>query len=221
MIALGLQGALLWGWVAVVVAGVVAALLARRMHPAPLPTLTLRHVAAATLIAILGWQALLTLPSTLLQFSSGSPEMGGSTGQEALQAWVAAACTHVVAAPIAVVAILRRNVWGTVLGIGVAVANIGISVIGTISMLGMAAEYSQADRTFLVYAATNALGAVPALVAIGLLLAPLQRGQARHSGRAPRGDPASEGDDGIIDADSDAARDVEWPEWDVPAERRT
>jgi hypothetical protein len=81
-------------------------------------------------------------------------------------------------------------------------------------MLGFVDEFSQADITFRVYAATNALSAAPALVAIVLLLAPLLRSRAGRS-------TASEGEDGIIDVDSQAARDVEWPEWDTPSERRT
>jgi hypothetical protein len=221
MIALGLQDWLLWAWVAVVAAGLVAAVVARVVHPGTRPTLPLRHVAAATLIAILGWQALLMLPSTVLQFASLSPEIGGPTGQLANRAWVAAALVHVVAAVIAVVAILRRTAWGTVLGIGVAVANLGINAIGTISMLGFVTEFPRTDITFQVYAATNALSAVPALVAIVLLLAPLLRARAGRSDRGDRGDTASEGEDGITDVDSQAARDVDRPEWDAPAERRT
>ena len=221
MIALGLQGWLLWAWVALVAAGLAAAMIARVVQPGTRPTLPLRHVAAATLVAVLGWQALLMLPSTVLQFASLSPEIGGPTDQSANQAWMAAAIVHIVAALIAVVAILRRRPWGTVLGIGVAVANVGINAIGTISMLGFVDEFSQTDITFRVYAATNALSAVPALAAIVLLLAPLLRRRAGHSERGRRGDTASELEDGIIDADSQAAQDVEWPEWDAPAERRT
>ncbi len=216
--ALGLQDWLLWAWVAVVAAGLVAALIAGWARPGRLPTLSLPHVAAATLIAVLGWQALLFLPSTVLQFLSVS-EIGGPTGQSANQAWVAAACVHIAAAVVAVVAILQRRFWAIVLGLGVAVANLGINAISTASMLGFVEEFPSSDPTFLVYAAMSALGAVPALVAIVLLLSPMARGRPRRSS-GYRGDPASEREEGIIDADSDAAGDVEWPEWNAPAGRR-
>ena len=210
---------LLWAWVAVVAAAVVAAVVARRLWPAILPGLALRHVAGATLVAVIGWQALTNLPGTLLQYFSAFAGIAGPTGESAYEAFVVAACVFVAASVVAVVAILRRRTWGAVLGIGVCVAQIGTSVLGVTSMLSFMGDFGT-DPNMMWFAISFALSAVPAIVGIVLLAGPLF-GQDRAPVVAAgyRGDPDSEVRDGIIDVESEAAGTIEWPDWSSPPER--
>jgi hypothetical protein len=209
---------LLWAWVAVVAGAVLAAVVARRFRPGLLPSLPLRHVAGATLVAVIGWQALLSLPGSVLQLFSAFAGIHGPTGESAYEAFVAAGGVFVAASPVAVVAILRRRPWGAVLGIGICVAHIGTSLLGAVGMLSLMGEI--ADPNLIWYALSFGLSAVPAIVGIVLLAGPLfDQDPAPFVAAGYRGDPDSEERDGIIDADSEAARAIEWPDWSAPPER--
>jgi hypothetical protein len=209
---------ILWAWVAVVAAAVLASVLARRLRPALLPILPLRHVAGATQVAVIGWQALLNLPGAVLQFFSAFAGIEGPTGESAYEAFVVAACVFVAASAVAVVAILRRRPWGAVLGIGVCVAHIGTSLLGVANMLSVIGDFGD-DPNMRWYVITFALSAIPAVVGIVLLALPLfGQDRAPAAVAAYRGDPDSEVRDGIIDADSEAAGAVEWPDWKSPPE---
>lgn len=208
---------ILWAWVAVVVAALLAAVLARRLRPRPLPAVPLQHVAGATLVAVIGWQALVNLPGTVLQYFTTFAGIGVPTGESAYEAFVAAACVFVAASAVAVVAILRRRPWGAVLGIGLCVAHIGTSLVGIASMLSLMGNMG-GDPNLTWYTISFAFSAVPAVVGIVLLARPLIGSEHAPPAVAAgyRGDPDSEVRDGIIDADSEAAGAVEWPDWNAP-----
>jgi len=209
---------ILWAWVAVVAAAVLASVLARRLRPALLPILPLRHVAGATLVAVIGWQALLNLPGTVLQYFTTFAGIGVPTGESAYEAFVAAACVFVAASAVAVVAILRQRPWGAVLGIGLCVAHIGTSLVGIASMLSLMGNLG-GDPNLIWYMISYAFSPLPAIVGIVLLAVPLiGQDHAPTVVTGYRGDPDSEVREGIIDADSDGASAVEWPDWNSPPE---
>ena len=214
MLTQGLEDWLLWAWVVVVAGGIVAAIATRLLRPTSLPHLPLRHVAAAALIGSIGWMALMSLPSTLLQFTSSVGQIATASDSPPYLPYTVAAIAMIAASAIAVLGILRRKPWGIVLGAGMAVAHVGTSVLGTIAWLSFMDQVSGDEGNLIVYAGTYVLGAVPALVAIALLLWPAR-------GRALRSAGDREAADGIIDADSEAAREIDWPDWNAPAERRT
>ena len=209
---------ILWAWVAVVAAAVLAAALARRLRPGLLPAVPLQHVAGATLVAVIGWQALVNLPGTVLQYFTTFAGIGRPTGESAYEAYVVAACVFVAASAVAVVAILRRRPWGSVLGIGLCVAHICTSFVGIASMLSLMGNMG-GDPNLTWYTITFALSAVPAIVGIMLLARPLIGSDpAPTVATGYRGDPDSEVRDGIIDAESDGAPAVELPDWNAPPE---
>jgi hypothetical protein len=162
---------ILWAWVAVVTVAVLAAVLARRLHPGLLPAAPLQHVAGATLVAVIGWQALLNLPGTVLQYFTTFAWVGVPTGESAYEAFVVASIVFVAASAVAVVAILRRRPWGAVLGIGLCVAHIGTSLVGITTLLSLMSEAGDPNLPW--YTISFALEAVPAIVGIVLLAGPL------------------------------------------------
>jgi hypothetical protein len=210
---------ILWAWVAVVAAAVLAAALARRLRPGLLPVLPVLHVAGTTLVAVIGWQALVNLPGTVLQYFTTFAGIGVPTGESAYEAYVVAACVFVAASAVAVVAVLRRRPWGAVLGIGLCVAHIGTNLVGIASMLSLMGNMG-GDPNLTWYTISFAFSAVPAIVAIVLLARPLIGSDPAPTVAAGyRGDPDSEVRDGIIDADSEAAGAIERPDWSAPPER--
>lgn len=210
----GVADWMLWGWIAVVAGGIVAAVVTRVLWPTGMSGLHLRHVAGATLIGVVGWMALLWLPSTLIQLTSPISRLPDAGGTSPYGPYVLAAIAVVVGSAVAVIGILRRKRWGTVLGVGMSAAYVGTSILGAVGWLAVMGEATGDGGILIVYGAVYLLGAVAALVAIALLVWPSGgRDLALHSRR--------EADAGIIDVDSQAARDVEWPEWDTPSERRT
>jgi len=168
---------------------------------------------------VIGWQALVNLPGTVLQYFTTFAGIGVPTGESAYEAYVVAACVFVAASAVAVVAILRRRPWGSVLGIGLCVAHIGTSLVGIASMLSLMGNLG-GDPNLTWYTISFALSAVPAIVGIVLLAGPLL-GQDRAPVVAAgyRGDPDSEVRDGIIDVESEAAGTIEWPDWNSPPQR--
>jgi hypothetical protein len=131
---------------------------------------------------------------------------------------VVAACVFVAASAVAVVAILRRRPWGSVLGIGLCVAHIGTSLVGIASMLSLMANMG-GDPNLTWYTISFALSAVPAIVGIMLLARPLIGSDPAPTVATGYGEHAdSEVRDGIIDAESDGAPAVEWPDWNAPPE---
>jgi hypothetical protein len=205
---------ILWAWVAVVAAAVLAAVVARRVRPGSLPHLPIRHVAGATLVAAIGWQALVNLPGTVLQFFSVFAGIEGPTGESAYQAFVVTAWVFVAASAVSAVAILRRRPWGAVLGIGVCVADIGNSLIGIAAMLSLMGDLGN-DPNLAWYMIDFALSPAPAVVGIVLLAGPLF---GRDPATVATGEHAGEVRDGIIDVESDGASAVEWPDWNAPPE---
>jgi hypothetical protein len=203
---------MLWGWIALVAGGIVAAVVTRLLWPTGMSELHLRHVAGATLIGVVGWMALLWLPSTLIQLTSPISRLPDAGGTSPYGPYVLAAIAVVVGSAVAVIGILRRKRWGTVLGVGMAAAYVGTSILGAVGWLAVMGQATGYGGILMVYGAVYLLGAVPALVAIALLLWP-----ARGRASTPAGD--REAADGIIDADSEAARGIDWPEWNAPAER--
>lgn len=143
---------------------------------APRPTLPLAHVAGAAIVGLLGWEALVYLPGAVARYAAVTAGLGDVRGLEVDQAFVASLAAFALGAAIAVVGILRRRVWGIVLGIGLAVSQLALTVAGvgqTIAIMGEATG----DMSYIdMVGTTIALRAVPPIAAIVLLAWPLVRG---------------------------------------------
>jgi len=164
-----------WTFAITVALAVLVAGWTARVRPEPRPTLPLAHVAAAALLGTLGWEALNMLPGTitgLFLATTGIPEPRGA---EANQAFAAASILFVVACALAVAGILRRRIWGAVLGIGVALVRVAVGVTVLIQWLLLSGEVVGDSNYIPTAMSIIGMSLVPPLVAVGLLAWPLLR----------------------------------------------
>jgi hypothetical protein len=179
-----------WGSAAAVGVAIAAAIVARVLLPGALERLPIAHVAAAAIIGVLAWEAAIQLPGNLISFLSIGAGLGGFIVTP-LQVYVVAASLSTIAMFVAVVAILRRQIWGVALGVGVGLVQVAMSAVGVVSLLGMTAQGMPEDQLLWLLVSVG-LRAVPGIVAVALLLRPLRR---------PVGPVAVV--DGITDVDAD------------------
>ena len=158
---------------AVALVSIGAALTAlRRRHLSELP---LVHVAAAAIVGMFGWEMLIQLPGTVMGFwslTAGITDPSGVTGR---QLHVIGQAIFVVNAALAIVGIVRRALWGVVLGIGSSAAMVLWNALLLYETMRLNAESVGAGDYFGAVLPVTALQMVPALVAIGLLVSPLRR----------------------------------------------
>jgi len=160
------------------------------------PTLPPEHVAAAAIIGVFGWEIFVHLPGNVMGFWTMTAGLGDVRGVEGYQVYLAAQVAYIVATAVAVVGILRRRVWGAVLGIGLAFVRVvwsGAILFQTIFTFG---DVVGNDLYLEFVISSIGLQAVPALVAIALLAWPLVR----------RTTPSAQ------------ASDAEWPAGTAPLE---
>jgi hypothetical protein len=141
----------------------------------PRATLPMPHVAGAAIVALLGWEAVVYLPGAVAGYAAMTAGLGDVRGLEIDQGFVVALAAFAVAAALAVWGILRRRVWGIVLGIGLAAAQLALTLVGVTQTIVLYGE-SLGDMTYLELVGTTiALRAVPPIAAIVLLAWPLFR----------------------------------------------
>jgi hypothetical protein len=162
-----------WGFAVAVGVAIAAAIVARVLLPGALERLPIEHVAAAAIIGVAGWEAAIQLPGNLISFLS----IGAGLGEfivTPLQVYVLAASLSTIAMFLAVIAILRRQIWGVALGVGVGLVQVAMSAVGVVSLLGMTAQGMPEDQLLWLLVSVG-LRAVPGIVAVALLLRPLRR----------------------------------------------
>jgi hypothetical protein len=191
---------------------IVAALVTRVVLPHAFNRLPLTHVAAATIIASVGWESAIQVPGALAAFTligSGVSGVFLSNEQIVLASVVAFALTSFVAA----FAILARRPWGVAMGLGVAVGGVGTAILSVLSTIANLSVGGALDDQLMWFVPQIALRGVPPLVAIGLLAWPLLRGRLSGLPSAPPMPPRRH--EGIIDLDPDAGIE-DWPELASP-----
>lgn len=182
--------AVLWLMLAAVAATLAATFFAARVWPGPQPALPLEHVAAAALVGVIGWEALINLPSTYVILFLRYAGISDAPGQLGDQALVVVATAYVVASAVAIVGVLRRRAWGVVLAVAVCIGRVMTGVTSTVAWLNLVGGFDASDPNYLLTILSFALGVVPALVAIGLLAWPFIRAPG-EAARLERQAPAS------------------------------
>jgi hypothetical protein len=186
----------MYAWAAAVAIAVLAGIWFATNDRGTRSSLPLEHVAAATLLALFGWEMLVGLPASTMGLWALTAGLGEVRGVEGQQAFVLGQTVFVIGAAIAVVGILRRRRWGIALGVGLAAALVVWTVVNTLWLFVTLGASMSSDMHLGV--ATSAAGrGVPALVAIGLLAWPLvrrptPRPTAPHAGRDWSSAPASD-----------------------------
>jgi hypothetical protein len=167
-----------WLTMGVIVVAIFAAAWTALNHPRPRPELPIHHAAAAALIGYVAWEGLTLLPGMFdfyLTATAGIDDLGSVLlGQ---RAYLIVASAVVVGSAIAIAGILRRRPWGPVLGIGLAAAHVigSAATVINAALLESGAEVAGGEGYFALVAPTLLLGAVPPIVAIGLLVWPMIR----------------------------------------------
>ena len=155
------------------------------------PTLPLEHIAGAALVGLFAWEGLVNLPGTVMGYWTLTAGLGDVRGVEGKQLFVVAQAAFVVAAALAVVGILRRRTWGSMVGIGLSAALAvwsGLILFETTTMYG---ESMGVDAYLSVVSGVIGMRAIPALVVIGLLAWPMVRRTTPRVGAAGNDRPAA------------------------------
>ena len=158
-----------WVWVVAIDLVVVIAAWIASTRREPLDRLLPHHVAAAVIVALIGWETLVNQVGTL----------GSLTALSGYQlAFFASQLITAAAAATATVYLLRRRAWAVVLGVGVCLVRIVASVIGLIGLFGLGADFAE-DSSMVTTVAYVILLTVPAIVGVWLLVDPFLRGRVR------------------------------------------
>jgi hypothetical protein len=161
-----------WVWVVAIDLVVVIAAWIASTRRDPLERLLPHHVAAAVIVALIGWETLVNQLGTL----------GSLTALSGYQlAFFASQLITGVAAATATVYLLRRRAWAVVLGVGVCVVRIVASIIGLVGLFGLGPDFVE-DPSMATTVAYVILLTVPAMVGIWLLVDPFLRGRLRWPG---------------------------------------
>ena len=171
-------------WAATVLLAIAAGVWTATNRPGVRSGVPLQHVAGATLLGYFAWEMLVNLPGAMLGYWVAVDGFGDTRALAGQQAYLAGQVAFVVAAALSVVGILRGRTWAAVLGIGLSIAVVVARVATLVSALQVFGGGAVAfDGPYLpVVAATIFMGAVPALVAAGLLARPLLRHASPPSG---------------------------------------
>ena len=174
-----------WIAAAVTAVAVAAAVWTALNRRRPLVELPPQHAAAAALLGYVAWEGLTQLPGFIGAYfaaTSGLDDLGNVLLAQRVYLIVGAA--FVVGVAIAIVGVLRRQQWGAVLGIGLAASHV-IGSVATLVSLGIFESGTVVvgdGGYFALIAPVLVMGAVPPIVAIGLLVWPMIR---RSPGATP------------------------------------
>jgi hypothetical protein len=157
---------LVWAWVIGVDVAVIGAAVFATYDRSALRDLRPQHVAAATILVVLGWQGFANVVSWIV---------GGNPIDALFVAFAAVQLIFVGAAAVMVLYVLRRRRWAVALGIGLGTARVLFGLLSILNgaLLGAGIEGPQ----LLAGVALDLLGAVPPFVAVWLFLDPFLRGQ--------------------------------------------
>ena len=209
----------IWPWLVIVMVAIVAAVLVR-LSPRPmLSALRPHHVAAAAIVGVLAWGALLQLPNIVQTVLMTYAGIDDAPNQGLHQAFAAGQAATVVAGAFAVVGLTTRRAWAVPLAVGVCAASLGTSIMGFINWIGLLGDYGGAPGTEWLIV-QFALQPAPAIVGLVLLAWPFFDGSVRPAPADVPHHTRPHDDDGIVDAESEEAVDVEWPEWGRAARGR-
>jgi hypothetical protein len=186
-----------WTFAGVMAASFVAAGAAFVVSRDRLGRLPIEHAAAAALVGVAGWEILIDLPGSLSQFFAIGAGIANAP-LTAIQVFMVANTAFAAASIVAVAGILRRTLWGTVLGVGVSTTRVTVGVLSFVSLLTLESGGSMPDGMLGTLAATTALRTVPSVAAAVLLVLPFVR--------ARRAQPPAATDD-VIDLDPDLELD--------------
>ena len=119
------------------------------------------------------------LPGTAVGYWTLTAGLAEASGVEGVEAFVVTQAVFVVAAAFAVLGILRRRTWGTVLGIGLAVAVVVWRVLVMLAVVQQVGQSMDGGTYLSTVANLIGMGAIPALAGAVLLGLPLLRRPAR------------------------------------------
>jgi hypothetical protein len=161
------------GVVVVAVAATAWTAVNRRRPCAELP---LQHAAAAALIGYVAWVSFTQLSgliATYLTATAGFDDLGSVL--LAQRVFLIVGVAFVMGIAIAIVGILRRQTWGAVLGIGLAASHVlgSVATVANLAILESGTELFGGGGYFAFIAPTLLMGAVPSIVAIGLIAWPM------------------------------------------------
>jgi hypothetical protein len=186
----------MYGWAIAVALAIVAGIWSATNHREVRRSLVPEHVAGAALLGFFGWETLLGLPSAVSGYqilSAGLDDVPELRGQ---LAFLIAQAAFAIGAAVAVIGIVRRRTWGTVLGIGLALSIVVASVLQLAHITATFADSMTADAYWsVVVVSIVGLRAIPALAAVALLIWPFMR-------------PSMRGVDGAGDEVPDASAQV-------------
>lgn len=194
-----------WTFAGVVAASIVAAGATYVATRRRLERLPIEHAAAAALVGVAGWEILIDLPGSLSQFFAIGAGIENAP-MTAIQVFMVANAAFAAASIAAVAGIVRRTMWGTVLGIGASITRVTVGVLSFVALLTLDAGSSMPEGMLGTLAATTAMRAVPSAAAAVLLVLPFAR--ARPAPSAPVNDDIIELD---ADLELDDARQLMTP----------
>jgi hypothetical protein len=171
---------LAWAWVIGVDLAVIVAAVFATYDRTPLASLRTQHVVAATIVAVMGWEAFANVAGAVISPGAFAAVDVGFLAAQAIFAG---------ATGVMFLFVLRRRRWAVVLGIGLASVRFLLAVLAVVDT----AQYAESlGPTFVGTVAFVLLGALPMLVAVWLFLDPFLRGQLEWRPADPVGDESPE-----------------------------
>ena len=172
---------LAWAWVIGVDVVVIVAAIFATYDRSPLSALRWQHIVAATIVAMMGWEAAANVVASLVGANAFTAVDIGFLAAQAIFAGAAA---------VMFLFVLRRRRWAVVLGIGLAAVRLLFAVLALIDT----AQYFESMEPAGVWSTMTfvVLGAVPMLAAVWLFLDPFFRGQLAWRPAEPVGTAAAD-----------------------------
>jgi hypothetical protein len=171
---------LAWAWVIGVDLAVIVAAVFATYDRTPLASLRTQHVVAATIVAVMGWEAFANVAGALISPGAfAAVDIG----------FLAAQAIFAGAAGVMFFFVLRRRRWAVVLGIGLASVRFLLAVLAVVDT----AQYAESLGPNFVGTVTFVLlGALPMVAAVWLFLDPFFRGQLEWRPSEPAADEGAD-----------------------------
>jgi hypothetical protein len=206
----------IWTWLVIVAVSIVAAVVVRLSFRRTLAALAPHHVAAAAVVGVITWSLLTLLPNTIQTVMATYAGIVSAPNQGLHQAFAAGQVAAIVAGVLAVLGLLRRAAWAVALAAGVCLASIGTSAIALINWIGLIGDMEAVPGSEWIVV-QFALQPAPAVAGLLLLAWPFVDGSLGPTRFGVTDRRAAGTVEGIVDADSEEAVGVEWPDWSPPA----